>query len=414
MRTQWRMCLAPLIVSGCAVGVDDTPGAIAEPNVAQVCPVTQTIGDGAAIHGSNGIRFDADGRLRIASLLGNEIVTMDPESGEIIERMDLAELGGAPSGPDDLAFGPDGSLYWTSLATGTVARLAPDGTLSSQFVAPGTNPIGFSNDGRLFVGLDFFGDGLYELDPELLAPPRPVVPNQPGSYPLGFLNAFDFGPDGRLYGPLWLLGMIVSIDVNLDSCDGTLDPWTDCDIRIVSDGLYAPSAAKFDSTGELYATTWGGGEVLQISGATTASPSSVVVAQLAPGLDNLDLDAGDHVFVSSGIDGSITRIGDRKNEYVSPAGMILPSGVAVIERPEGLDGLFVADTQSLRELSPASGRQLGLEPTVVAMSALQPPTSVANYGTRLVLSSWLANSVQVWDPESGTVVESHALCANVA
>jgi hypothetical protein len=58
-------------------------------------------------------------------------------------------------GPDDVTFGPDGSMYWTDILVGEVGRRAPDGTVTKQFVAPGVNPITFSPDGRLFVGLCF-------------------------------------------------------------------------------------------------------------------------------------------------------------------------------------------------------------------------------------------------------------------
>ena len=58
------------------------------------------------------------------------------------------------------------------------------------------NPITFSEDGRLFVALDFFGDALYELDPDLVKPPRLITQD------LGWLNGIDWGPDGFLYGPI--------------------------------------------------------------------------------------------------------------------------------------------------------------------------------------------------------------------
>ena len=149
---------------------------------------------GAAIHGANGIMFDDHDQLHIASVAGREILVMEPNTGKLIARLG-PELG--VEGPDDLAFGPDGSLYWTSILTGVVGRLTPDGVFSSQFVAPGVNPITFSDDGRLFVALDFLGDGLYELDPALVNPPRPiVVASAENPMPLGFLNGMDWGPDG--------------------------------------------------------------------------------------------------------------------------------------------------------------------------------------------------------------------------
>ena len=109
---------------------------------------------GAQIRSPNGIKAGPDGNLYVASVNERAILVIDPDTGEIIKRLG-PEVG--VDGPDDLAFGPDGSIYWTDLFRGTVGRLAPDGVTSSQMVAPGVNPIIFSPDGRLFVATGFLG-----------------------------------------------------------------------------------------------------------------------------------------------------------------------------------------------------------------------------------------------------------------
>jgi sugar lactone lactonase YvrE len=154
----------------------------------------ETFVEGSPLHGANGIIVDAQGRLNIASVAGREIVVMDRESGAIVDRIG-PERG--VEGPDDLIFDADGTLYWTSLLTGEVGRLSPDGEKRGQMVSPGVNPITISDDGRLFVALDFLGDALYELDPALEEPPRLIAEN------LGWMNGMDWGPDGFLYGPMW-------------------------------------------------------------------------------------------------------------------------------------------------------------------------------------------------------------------
>src|ERR1700758_1701664 len=40
-----------------------------------------------ALQGANGITFDANGRLYIASVRGNEIVIADPATGSILKRL---------------------------------------------------------------------------------------------------------------------------------------------------------------------------------------------------------------------------------------------------------------------------------------------------------------------------------------
>ena len=99
---------------------------------------TKVLVRGAPIHGTNGIMFDDQDRLYIASVVGRELVIMDARSGRIIDR--LGPDAGVES-PDDLAFGPDGSVYWTSLLTGVVGRRTPAGEVTTQFVAPGANPM---------------------------------------------------------------------------------------------------------------------------------------------------------------------------------------------------------------------------------------------------------------------------------
>ncbi len=149
---------------------------------------------GTSIHGANGIYFDENDLLYIASVAGRDIQVMDREDGAILRRI-APEQG--VEGPDDLILGPEGSLYWTSIFTGEIGRLSPEGVKTGQRVAPGVNPITFSREGRLFTALDFLGEGLYELDPNLQEPPQLLIPT------LGFLNAMQFGPDGYLYGPIF-------------------------------------------------------------------------------------------------------------------------------------------------------------------------------------------------------------------
>ena len=116
----------------------------------------------------------------MASVVSKTIFHLDKEDGTIKQEYSIAD---SILGQDDLTFGPDGSMYWTDILNGEVGRRTPDGSVTKQFVALGVNPITFSDDGRLFIALDFLGDGLYELDPDLSDPPRLILSD------LGWLNA---------------------------------------------------------------------------------------------------------------------------------------------------------------------------------------------------------------------------------
>jgi sugar lactone lactonase YvrE len=343
---------------------------------------------GAALHGANGVMFDRHDRLYIASVTGREIVVMDPQTGAILDRLGPAQ---GVEGPDDLTFGPDGALYWTSYFTGVVGRRAPDGTTTTVTqLPPGAGAIAFSGDGRLFVAVSFPGqaDALYEVDPSGTSPPR-LIADQ-----LGGLNSMDWGADGFLYGPLSSGDQVVRIDVDT----GAVAP--------VSGGFGLPTAAKFDSRGRLYVVDQLSGEVVRVNIATGAK---TVIAQLTPGLDSLAFDSRDRMFVSSFQDGFIAEVKlDGEVRMVSGGGMISPGGMAVLPHGRGGESVFVADLFSLRELDAQTGRQRSIERGFTGQGQLITPVfTVAPDGNRLLLSSWFSGTVQLWDPAARAVVATY-------
>ena len=360
-----------LIVSGCTEKQDYEEKTV------------EVLVKGSPIHGANGIMFNSSDLLYIASVFGREIIVMDPETGEIINRL------GPDKGietPDDLTFGPDGSLYWTSIITGEVGRLTPQGAITNQFVAMGVNPITFSNDGHLFVALDFFGDALYELDPNLTKPPHLITQN------LGWLNGMDWGSDGFLYGPIWTKGKVIRIDV----ANGTNTS--------VAEGFGIPSALKFDSNEFLYVTDFLKGEVLRVD---VETGNKEIISSNLSRLDNLAFDSKGRLFVSQESDGSIFEIlSNGTKRTVTPGGMVAPGGVAVIDRFDG-ESVFVADLFTLREFDGLTGTEISTERNLMGMSeGIIAPNTVSSYGDKLVLSSWISNAVQVWDPETHQVINT--------
>ena len=339
---------------------------------------------GTSIHGANGVYFGQDGLLYVASVAGRNISVMDPRSGKILRRIGPEQ---GVEGPDDLTFGPDGSLYWTSIFTGEVGRLSPAGVKTGQMVAPGVNPITFSSNGRLFVALDFLGDGLYELDPDFMNLPQQLIPT------LGFLNGMDFGPDGYLYGPIWTQGRVVSINVNTKT------------VTTVAGGFGIPGAVKFDSRGRLYALDHLSGEVVRVD---IASGAKEIIARLKPGLDNLAFDSRDRLFVSHAQDSSIVEIlPSGQKRVVSPGGLMAPAGIAVMPGPDGKESIFVADFFTLRQFDGTSGRPQSVSRNFLGFPGITSPVTVSLDGQNLVISSWFGNAVQVWNPRTRQVLENY-------
>jgi len=335
---------------------------------------------GSQFRGANGIHFGPDGRLYIASVVTPVIAIMNPETGEIEERLGLAD---GVQGPDDLTFGPDGSLYWTDIATGDIGRRYPDGTIRViANIGPGVNPITFSDDGRLFVAQCFFDDKLWEIDPDGEDEPR-IIRDDLG--PGCGLNGMDWGPDGWLYGPRWFHSEVVRIDVDSGS------------METVADGFGTPAAVKFDSQGRLHVLDTLAGEVVRIDVADGKESKAVVGRFQASSADNLAFTEDDRLFVSSFADGFILEVLDpENNRLVSPGGINMPGGLALSEDGERL---WLADFFALRALDPATGSELEVERDVIGMSEIGSVMTVHPDGDSLILTTWLDNQVKVWDPQ---------------
>jgi sugar lactone lactonase YvrE len=273
--------------------------------------------------------------------------------------------------------------------TGFVGRLAPDGSTKTQEVSAGANPITFSRDGRLFVGMCFLGDGLYELDPALNAPPVAVEKDP------GMLNGFAFGPDGLLYAPVYFEGRVVRMNVNARPVK----------YETVLADLAVPAAVKFDSQGRLHGHNQLTGEVWRLD---TLTGRRETIASLPPGTDNLAFDSRDRLFVSHANEGTIFEVqAGGKVRTVSEGGMVTPGGVAVLARPDGSESVFVADLWTLREFHGLTGRQISAQGASFAVPAgITPPMTVSADGKNLVISSWFGNQVQVWNPETSQVTEN--------
>jgi len=327
-----------------------------------------------------GATFNTEDRLCIASLYGRKILIMDPDTGQILETYDT--VTGVET-PADVAYGPDGSLYWTAALIAEVGRRSTGGNKTGQTVADGVAAVAFSDGGRLFVSTTLVSDALYEVDPNLVNAPRLIAQN------LGQLADLDWGPDGLLYGACMLTGQVIRIDVDSAA------------VTTVAQGFTFPTSVQFDSQGRLHVTDGAAGELSRVDTATGAK-EVIATGLIAPG--SIAFDSQDRLFLVNSYDGSALEVlSNGTTRTVTAGGMIAPGGVAVLPGPGNSDSVFVADVFTLREFDGLTGQQLSGE-MHLGFPGITTPATVSADGNNLVLTGLVYGfNVQVWNPDTQQV-----------
>ncbi|TNE57853.1 MAG: hypothetical protein EP340_07250 [Alphaproteobacteria bacterium] len=334
---------------------------------------TEIVIPGSEFHGIHGLTFGEDGMIYVGSVVGMSIYRVNPNTGAV----ELFE--GPPDGQaDDLEFNTDGALAWTSFLLGKLHIRDADGTI--RVLADnlyGINSLAFNAQGRLFASQVFLGDALYEFDPSGETPPRKIIEG------MGGLNGFDFGPDGKLYGPLWFKGQIVRVDVETGA------------LEVIVEGLNVPAAANFDSHGNLYTIDNETGEIFEID---IENKSATLVATAPTNLDNLAFDEDDRLFVTNMSDNGIYEVNTNTGEIrlVVAGPLTTPGGISY---DKGV--IYVADTFSLSKVDPLGGDVSDISRII---SDHEYPTEVDATGAHIMTTSFNAGFVQAYDKESETRV----------
>jgi len=279
------------------------------------------------LFGANGLRTGPDGRIYVAQVSGSQISAIDVETGTVEA---ISPMGGDIVAPDDLVFDPDGNLYATEITEGRVSMRAPNGTTRVLYGdMPVANPITF-HQGRLIAGECRVGGRIMELDRQGGAA-RILLDNVP------MPNAFDVGPDGKLYLPVMGTNEIWRVSLEGGAPEK------------VAGELGVPDSVKFDAQGFIVSTQVASGQVLRIDPRTG---NRTVLANLTPGLDNVTF-IGNRLFVSN-ISGYVSEILEGGNtKSVISDGFNWPLGLAMDE--EGL--LLVADGPFCYTIRPGHERR---------------------------------------------------------
>jgi sugar lactone lactonase YvrE len=332
---------------------------------------------GSAFHGVHGLAIDKAGHLFAGSVAGAALYEVDIAGGSARVAIP-APIGMA----DDIAFAPDGTMAWTGFLAGDLYSRKGDGPIKKLASGlPGINSLAFRKDGRLYATTVFLGDTLYEIDVEGVKPPRQIMEK------MGGLNGFEFGPDDKLYGPLWFKGQVAKVDVDK------------AELTVVADGFKVPAAVNFDSKGNLWVVDTALGQLVRVD---PNSGAKTMVAQLKPSLDNLAIDDKDRIYVSNMADNGIQEVDPAtgKARQVIIGKLALPGGIGVTSE-NGKDTIHVADVFAYRTVDGATGEVTEKARMHAAGVTLEYPMSATAKGNDVVLSSWFTGTVQVIDGKTG-------------
>ena len=340
----------------------------------------ETLIEGNPFHGIHGLTFDAEDQIWVGSVVGQSIYRVDPASGEV-ELKVAPPIGVA----DDLEFDAEGRLVWTALFRGQVLAQAPGGPVEVLAEGlPAVNSIAFNEEGRLFVSEVFHGDALWEIDPKGETEPRKILED------MGGLNGFDFGPDGKIYGPLWFKGVIARIDVDA----GT--------IETAASGFAVPAAANFDSKGQLWVLDTEPGQVWKVDPSTG---EKTLVAEVDPSLDNLAIDSQDRLFITNMANNGIYEIDTETGESrtVVEGKLALPGALTLIEE-EGREILHVADVFSYRTVDIATKEVRDI--VRVYQNGAVNPVGIALGQDKMLISFFFESALQIFDRKTSELLKA--------
>lgn len=354
-------------------------GALILSGCARVAVVEEVV-PGHSFHGIHGLTFEPgdNDHVYVGSVIGMSIYKVNVHTGEWTVHV------GPPEGmADDLEFGPDGSLYWTSFMLGKVHAKKDDGPIRELASGlPGINSLAFKQDGRLFATQVFLGDALYEIDTAGEKPARQIMKD------MGGLNGFDFGPDGLLYGPLWFKGQVVKVDVDT------------AELTPVATDFKVPNAVNFDSQGNLYALDTAKGHTYRVD---VETGEKTLISDFAYTSDNLAFDGDDRLYQTIIPENAIyevnTETGEAREVIADP--LSIPADIAIYTGG-GRDDIYIADTFALRHVDGESGKVRDV--ARFERDEINYPTGIAVTADHIIVTGFYSGVVQVIDRETGEML----------
>lgn len=365
----------------------------------------ETVVRSTPLYGTNGLAVDKDDHLVIAAINPKAIFVMDTDTGKILKKYTNPLI----TGPDDITIAKDGSIYYTDIFSGNVGKISPTGEVSLVVnLGPWVNSIRLSPDEtKLYVGQCIGDDRMTEIDLQTRKT-RIVAEN------VGWPNSSSFGPDGRYYSPLNMRGEVIRWNLQTGEREVVF--------RVPS----PPSSVKFDAQGRMLVTEFITGTIWRYD--LNTKEKKMIAKNVTIGLDNIAIDSKGRMFLASNHNGGIQELyEDGRTREISPPGLLIPSGIAIMSSPAG-EELVVADYWNVRffdakTFKPTRHLPSGFYPWVKPtgkkefaevekdygwLLGVGLPITVAPSpdGNTLFISSWPSNCINVYDLKENRVTRT--------
>lgn len=277
------------------------------------------------LRGCNGLICRSDGSLYVCQGALNKISKITFKDNDIFIEDFIDPFKGIFY-PDDLTMDEKGNFYAVGHISGEVYKISPDGR--KKVIARNLNgPDGICYDKkrhRLFVSECFWGNRLFEIDPEGKRQPRFITDK------ISIPEAFDV-KNGKLIVPDMGTGRIIEVEPDTGST------------KVIVEGLISPVALKVGPDDNIYVIEQATGRLLKI----TDDRQIDIVTVLSPGLDNLAFSPNGILFISSYFDCTIWKLypapASQKIEKLFPTGINVPTGIVVKDNK-----IFVSDVVMIR------------------------------------------------------------------
>lgn len=341
-----------------------------------------TLVESTPLRGCNGLVFGHDGALYVGQTSINTI-----------SRIELSDAGphsvetfvGPHHGvitPDDITVDSEGNFYATSAISGDVYKINSLGmkkVIGRGFGGP--NGICYDEEtGRLFMSECFWGNQVWELDPEGVESPRLVTAA------LAVPEGFDIRGNKLVIPDL---GTHKIVEVDMDTGEIT---------DLVNSGLITPVALTIGPNGFIYVVELATGIVKKVS---PDGLSIEILSILLPGLDNLAFGPDGNLYVSSYHDCTIWKINPEtgENSRLFPLGINSAASIAV----KG-DKIYFCDSIMIRMIDEEGILHKTWANAWLSPSGYPPPITMTNgLGDFLFTGDFIDSIVVTVDPNTPEV-----------